>query len=205
MFCLFKSVVRTAYLGFLLFWSIYLWGYSKKYFTLFLVGLLCVTCLYAGMTKTIFFQTKGNSYNLNDASSGRLSLWKNDLNLFSGLSIEKKILGLGIVPGKAKIKNKSNAVFGHHNDYLELLVKGGILSILMYLSILSILFIQIITSDTNKQIKYLFLALLVSVTIMNFVSNSYLARVELGQLFWLFMGIFYYIKQLAETKELNYA
>ena len=197
-FCLFKSYVRTAFLGFLLFWGLYLWGYRKRYFALFLVGLLCIVCLYMGTAKTIFFQVKEggkNSKNLDVASSGRLSVWKHDLKLLSEVSIERKILGAGIVTGYASAEGKTNAFLGGHNDFLELVAKAGILGLLMYLSILSILLIHIIKSKINIKSKYLFLAMVVSVIAMNFVSNSYVARVELAQLFWLFVGIFYFLDE----------
>jgi hypothetical protein len=50
---------------------------------------------------------------------------------------------------------------------------------------------DIFYSPIDIKLKIIFIGILFSVIAMNFVSNSYIVRVELAQYFWLFMGIFY--------------
>ena len=59
--------------------------------------------------------------------------------------------------------------------------------------------ILFISGETNS-IDYLFFGFISSVIVMNMVSNSYMSRVELAQLFWLFAGLFYAQKQLIEQQ-----
>ena len=70
----------------------------------------------------------------------------------------------------------------------------------MNLLLFASLFVNISKSILSRHIKFLYFGILVSVTIMNFVSNSYIARFQMAQLFWLFMGIFYALERMRSTR-----
>ena len=192
-FCLYKTVVRNALLGCIIFWFLLLVMTNKKYAFVFVIAVLLVFIIKSGKVENIFWKGKAHhlEHTLNAASSGRLEIWEHNLSIYSDLSIEKKILGLGIGVEGNLFSTDEDQVWPSHNDYLSLLMTVGILGLIYYLSIFMVILRDIYYSGVEKRIKHLIIAILVPVIIMNFLSNAYITRVEMGELLWFLLGIFY--------------
>lgn len=196
-YCLLKSYVRTTYLGFFVFWLVFLWGFNKGYFVFYLIGVFCIVTLYWTTAERIFWQPEvRKEFSLDTAASGRISLWKDNLGVFSRFSMDKKMLGVGLSGELKKVKGIDDVVRASHNDYLALLMTLGILGLLIYLIMYITLLKDILSSGIERKTSFLFLGIVISALAMNFISNAYIYRVELSQLFWLFMGIFYRLKAM---------
>ncbi|MBI4775000.1 MAG: hypothetical protein HY788_12615 [Deltaproteobacteria bacterium] len=203
MYCIYKSATRTAILGFLIFWIIFLFGYSKKLLFLFCTLLILISVIQYGAVRTIFWDVfraaESRSEKIKDmAGGGRIHLWKTNLAFFSRLGLASKIAGIGL----GNEGSRGTSVYGRipesHNDLLTLLIGLGVTGLGIYLMMMCILFLHIVRLRMAPQFKYFGVAVLTSVLFMNFVSNSYITRVELAQLFWFLMGI-YYIKDVSSV------
>ena len=198
-YCIYKSHVRTVYLGLLIFCFIYLWHSNKRYFYAFVLVVLCVSLFNLPQVEQIFWQSpQQEQKNLDQASSGRITTWQHNLTAYSYYNLAQKIGGIGLGGEGEKIIGGKMRVEPSHNDYLTLLMTLGPIGLFLYLLIYVALLKDIYFSNIPKNNKYWFLSVVISVLIMNFVSNGYVFRVELSQFFWLLMGIFY-----NQTKNIN--
>ena len=156
-----------------------------------------------GKIENIFWKGEAHylEHSLDSASSGRITIWKHNLTIFSKLTIERKLLGLGIGVESGKIGVMNDDVWPSHNDYLSLMMTIGILGLIGYPLILTVLLRDVYMSGVEKRIKFTFLGILVSVSTVNFLSNGYIFRIEMSQLFWFLMGIFYRLNDFNDEKE----
>jgi len=131
------------------------------------------------------------------AGSGRIAIWSDTLHYYDGLSVDQQVLGVGLGYEKKSIfKKEKFFVAKTHNDYLGLLITTGAMGLFMYLFIMVLLLCDILLYRGDLKLKYIYLAFLCSVLAMNMGSNSYVSRVEMAQLFWVFMGTFYAVKKI---------
>jgi O-antigen ligase len=193
-FCLYKTHTRTAIVGFIIFWIIYLWGQKKTYFIGFLIVLFSVGVLYQDKAERIFWKTP-EQRDLDRATSGRLTLWKENLSIFSNYDLGSKIFGSNPANNKEVLSKDKNPL-KVHGDYLALLLKTGILGLLLYLSIFATLLKDIYKSGLDKRGKFVFYGIVITVMAMNCVSNAYVHRPELSHFFWFIMGLFYIIEKI---------
>ncbi len=196
-YCLYKTFTRTALLGLIIFWMILIFGCNKKLFVSLILGALIISFFNYEKIHQVIWQVEpdiGHSENIDHASSGRLTLWSHNLYIFSQLTIVEKMLGIGIGNEGTQIKELQNITAFSHNDYLTLLMTTGIIGLLLYLLIIYNFIIHVTTLYLEYKVKYIFISFFVSVCIMNFFSNSYINRFELGQLFYLFMGLAYQLQ-----------
>jgi len=181
-------------LGALIFWSIYLWSVNKKWFLILIfTGIVLGAVYYSNMQNLVLQDNHAHKKvdRLNVASSGRIELWRHNINVFGELPLHMKLLGVGIGNEWKKVQKTQTVVVGSHNDFLQVLMMQGIIGLFLYLWLYGILMLKILFSEVNKHIKIIFVGFLVAVLVMNFVSNSYIARFQMAQLFWLFMGLFF--------------
>ena len=194
-FCLYKSAVRTVFLGYVVFWGLYLLAINRKYFVVFGFALLCFIVANQLQLEKVFWQTTDRrARTIDSASSGRVSIWKHNLSVYNNdYSIDQKIFGIGL--GKEGqpwyLGKKGPYVKSSHGDYLSLFMGLGPIGLMLYLFLYLILMYDIFLSAIDIKLRIIFIGILFSVIVMNLVSNSYIVRVELAQYFWLFMGIFY--------------
>jgi len=198
-FCLYKSYTRTALVGFTIFWLIYLWSDPKK--------IRFWICIVSAFTAIITSQTlekvfwKTETHDLNTASSGRIELWRYNLEVFFNSDLSEQLLGHGI--GNVKGLTANDTIVGSsHNDYIELVMAVGIVGLVLYLLIICSLLLDIFQCCIDKRLKFLFGAIVTSITMMNFLSNAVVFRTENAQLFWLFMGLFYCTKKVHSSQTL---
>ncbi len=201
-YCLYKGGSRTTLLGFIVFWAVYLWHFRKIYFIVFFAGMVLITAFNLDKVNSLIFQQgeETTRYNLNATSSGRVNLWEHDLNVLLTSNSEQVMIGYGIgVEGKP-IVGRGNSFVAAHNDYLSLLVTLGIFGLVIYLLIYLSLIWKIAFSRIGKSLCGMFMGVLLAVIIMNFVSNSYLLRVELAQMLWFFSGVFMLLRKWCNMK-----
>ena len=182
-FCLYKSLTRTVMVGFILFWLIYLWGTNKRAFIVTIVLSILAAVVFSDHIYSIIF--KKEEIDFNTATSGRVTLIVNNMNLFLDSSLTEQLFGRGL---------GHEHLFPFHNDYIALLMNLGVIGLLLYIVLLCYLLLDIFVCRDRKT-KYLFGAILVSVAIMNFGSNAVIFRFELSQYFWLIMALFHVIKE----------
>jgi O-antigen ligase len=182
-YCLYKSLTRTAMVGFILFWLIYLWGINKRAFFIAIVISVIVGVVFSNHIYSIVF--KKENIDLNTATSGRVTLFVSNIKLFLDSSFLQQLFGRGL-GGEHR--------FRFHNDYISLLMELGITGLFLYLILLFYLLKDIFLCK-DKKTKYLFGAILISVAIINFGSNAVIFRIEFSQYFWTIMGIFYVLEQ----------
>ena len=178
-YCLLKSHTRTAIIGFILFWYIYLWGKNKRTFFITIIIAVFVGIVFSGYIYKFIF--KKDKIDLNTATSGRVWIIMVNTKLFIDSSFTQQLFGRGL---------GHEARFPFHNDYLALLMSLGVIGLFLYLIILFYLLWDIFLCK-DKNIKYLFGGILISVAAINFGSNAVIFRVELSQYFWIIMGLFY--------------
>ena len=100
-------------------------------------------------------------------------------------------IGLGYEKFYTRFKKERYFIARSHNDFLGLLMTLGIIGFLLYIAILASCLRDVINSSLETRGKFFFFGFLISIIFMNFVSNSYLSRVQLSQVFWMFIGLFY--------------
>lgn len=199
LFCMYKTYTRTTMLGGLLFWSSYIWFVRRRWFLPFIALLLVVGLLKSGDVQSMVMQ-KGyhkQQVDLNSASSGREWLWKHNLKLFSELPFESQLLGVGLGKEAKPVPGRINMMWaGSHNDYLSLLVTVGVIGLSLYLLMYGVLILELLLSRWGHDLRFFMLSVIGSVLIMNLVSNSYIVRTQMAQLFWFLIGLLYVCREI---------
>lgn len=194
LFCLYKSYVRTAYLGLVAFFLVYLFFINKKLMLTAAAGLIVAVVAFWSVWALIFhdvvevYQGERATENI---GSGRPYIWKHNFEIFSNLSIDRQLAGVG-VGNRSHVLSSSHAsenIWNSHNDYLEVFMQTGIVGFIIFIIIQVLLFRCIRYLD--KRERYVFMALFVAVAFMNFASNSYVTRFGLGQTFYM---VFVYVE-----------
>ena len=119
-YCLYKSLTRTAMIGFLLFWFIYLWGKNKKAFFVIVALSILVGISFSDKIHSIVF--KKEEIDFDTATSGRVTLIVNNINLFLDSSLTQQLFGRGL---------GHDHRFPFHNDYIALLMNLGVVGLLL--------------------------------------------------------------------------
>jgi O-antigen ligase len=195
--CLYKSYVRTCWIGLLILSGLYI-ASKKKYMIIFLS--LSAIIIFFLTSKNIekafhdFFGVIEGEEDIAVMGSGRIDIWGRTFQNLQDSSL------LEIVIGKGFIKVQQGALVAHtHNDFLGLFVSLGFIGLLFYTLIIFIFGLDIFLSRISIGIRVCFLGFLLAVVSMNFTSNSYLSRVEISQYFYFIMGSYYVIRDLRKT------
>jgi len=193
-YSLYKSNVRTVMVGIVVFFGVLLILRSRKYFALYAAGLVAVW-LFSSYVQAVFWDaTKGKGIGtaVEMAGSGRPFIWKHNLGMYIDLPFEKQVTGLGvgneigIMPANGIITSEYRTrAWESHNDYLSALMELGFVGLILVVWIYYLLFRYALATPGPS--RPYFLALLVAVIVMNVLSNSYLNRFGLGQLFVMVM------------------
>ena len=195
LYCIYKSYTRTVFLGLVIFILVYSYGLGKKKFITCLLIIISVVLIFKGILFVAFGDVKEalKYKEYYKAGSGRIKIWTTELNKFEKFSFDRKILGIGLGYEKfyTRFKKERYFIARSHNDFLGLLMTLGIIGFLLYIAILALCLRDVINSSLETRGKFFFFGFLISIIFMNFISNSYLSRVQLSQVFWMFMGLFY--------------
>lgn len=190
LFCLYMSYVRTAFLGLVLFFVIYLFQVNRVLlFWALLVGGVSLVAIMP-LLKLVFFdvvEVIEGEKGLERLGSGRPFFWKHNIQEFLGLPMDRKLLGGGIGNDIAMNTYRAGDSFwDSHNDYLDVLIETGIVGFCLFFLIQIMFWIRIFRLDFA--VRAPFVALMGSVTFMNFASNSYISRFHVAQLLYLVLA-----------------
>lgn len=194
---IYKSVTRTVFVGLLIFLSIYLVGRRKYIPLLFVFVFIFSSMIFSAHVQEIFFDVIGpltGEAEIGKIGSGRVGGLQDTLSLFFDLPVEKQILGLGIgneLQGDLAVS---------HNDLLSILISLGYIGILWYLMIILKVIFDTFRSNIDRMKKFIFTGIIISILAMNLGSNSYISRFELGQYFYLILGMCYALIDIGKTK-----
>lgn len=191
-YCLYKTYARTAYIGLFLFILFSLLGYSKRIFVLFIAFVLMFVALNYASVEELFTRTK--DADIETASSGRTRIWEHNIQLFLKSSFENKMLGEGLGVKTKAVFGQEDEIWSSHNDYLHLLMQGGLIGLVLYLVIHLILIKDIIFAKISYKKKYFFGGVFCAIIFMNFVSGIILYNIGVSQIFWLIMASLYNFK-----------
>jgi O-antigen ligase len=186
LFCLYKSAVRSAVLGLLIFLGLYGYMQNKKALLLGGAALAVVAVVAAPIWIPAILHEfapdrRGGEPELMEMGSGRLNFWTNDFAKFIRLPIDQKIAGIGV-----GATDSSEGEFLGHNDWLRIIWDTGIIGFVLF-AWLQILILRAILRMHGRE-RYALLALFAAVNIMNAVSNSYIARIQVGQLYCMILA-----------------
>jgi len=210
-YCLYKSYVRTCFLGFLFFIYYYLFMVNKKVLALLTAVIGIVAILSAALLYTIFFDMVDSAKGPDKSGfgSGRPAIWMHNVEEFSSQPLDRILAGVGVGNINSHIAERKRQQVGDmlnsHNDFLDVMTQTGIIGFFLFVAFQICLFRKIRLLEGRQ--RYVFLALFLAVNFMNFVSNSYVTRFGLGQMFY---AILAYIElpehrtrrlQAAEAKE----
>lgn len=184
-YCLYQSHTRTAIIGFIIFWLIYLLRNNRLLFYCAIVLSIIIGILFQSNIQSLIWKTPAE-HDIDRATSGRTIMFKNNVRFFIDSSLLKKIIGNGI---------SDESRYGYHNDFMRLLISYGLIGLSLYFALLFYILWDIFLFEDYKT-KYLFAAVLISVAAMNFGSNGYVFRIELSQYFWIMVGLFYNIREI---------
>ena len=70
----------------------------------------------------------------------------------------------------------------------------GVMGLVIYIGIITVLVRDIISSEIELNKKWYFISVIFSTGISSFLTNGYIFRFEMSQIFWLLMGTFYSIR-----------
>ncbi|ACS80486.1 O-antigen ligase family protein [Maridesulfovibrio salexigens] len=186
LYCLYKSYVRTCFFGLLLFVYYYLFRVNKKLLAFFSLIMGVVLILSAAVVYTIFFDMVDAVKGPDKAQfgSGRPMIWKHNIETYAAQPLDGILAGVGVgsVTSHINERQKVGDVLNSHNDFLDVLTQTGIVGLLLFLAFQFCLFQKIRLLEGRE--RYVFLALFISVAFMNFVSNSYVTRFGVGQMFY---------------------
>jgi O-antigen ligase len=195
-YCLYYSVVRTAYVGFIIFFGVFLYYKNKKLLVFggfSFLSIVFITMTYLGSFDKIFQDfveyIKGER-SIETVGSGRPLIWIHNLTEFSTISFDRQIAGAGIgnIALHHTITNSERDDFWRsHNDFLDVLIETGIVGLSIFLLIQvaflrKVLFLQ-------GQDRYIFLALLLSAWAMTFATTSYVTYFGLAQIYYLVFSV----------------
>lgn len=187
LFCLYKSQVRTAMLGLLVFVAVYLYFYNKR---LLVIGSVAGAVLFAIvlpiLVPVLFFdlmmaEKVEGKWSVEDIGSGRQDIWAGNLERFSGMPLDRQLAGAGI--GNKVQLGGGEGIVDSHSDVLDILVQTGMVGLLLYVVLQASIFLAILRLPRTT--RPIFLAIFLAVTVMNFVSNSYVSRFGLAQMLYI--------------------
>jgi len=158
--------VRTILLSIILFFYLYFFSFKInkgpiKSFT-FLFVLILIILLILNTFNLLDFQ------NLDQFSSGRLSMYKEKLILISNFSLKEFFLGKGYGSDLIFSQVWWWAEKGSHNDYITLFYENGILFMIIFLILLNKLY-KLLSTNIEK-------SLFIIILFTSFISNGFLTR-----------------------------
>ncbi len=186
LYCLYKSYVRTCFFGFMLFIYYYLFRVNKKLLAFLSLVMGVILILSAAVVYTIFFDmvdaVKGPDKS--QFGSGRPLIWKHNIEAYASQPLDGILAGVGVgnINAHINLRLKSGDVLNSHNDFLDVLTQTGLVGFFLFMGFQFCLFQKIRQLEGRE--RYVFLALFLTVTFVNFVSNSYVTRFGLGQMFY---------------------
>jgi O-antigen ligase len=186
-FCIYMSSVRTTLVGLFVFGAIIVSTYYKKG-RLVLVATVAILLLF-GLDESVqqrYFREAAQAerdptFTEAEYGSGRLRIWSEYFENFLAMPVDRQLAGVGI--GNWHNKGDWPVYLDAHNDFINILVFTGYVGFVLFIALQVAILRKILTISSRE--KYVFFALFVAVTAMNLVSNSYVTRFGLAQMYYL--------------------
>lgn len=189
LYCLFLAHVRTTLVGLLIFALYYLYAYQRHLFLYYVLGGVALAVALAPFYfDTLFYEVdrvQSGEWGSEYLASGRPGVWKNNLEIFAAMPLDRQLAGVGI-GNKIGLGGEEEGIYDSHNDYLDTMIQTGVVGLTLYL-LLQLLLLKAILGMAGRE-KHAFLALFAAVVAMNFLSNSYITRSFMAQLYFLVMA-----------------
>jgi len=187
LYCLYKSQVRTAIVGLIVFVSLYLYFFNKKLLivgatTLIVVAVLLLPYWMPVLLPDVWLIETGRDQSLMGLGSGRPTFWLSDITQFFALPFDQLLAGVGI----GREYHQQDLDLMGHSDWLEILTNTGIVGFILFAT-LQVLMLRAILKIKGRE-KFIFLAMFCSVNVMMLVSNSYVWRIQVSQLYFMMLA-----------------
>lgn len=191
LYCLYQSYVRTAWVGLFVFACSLTFFMSRKKFAILLLTAVVVTALSIPLLKLVFYdvvEVAEGKRDTENIGSGRPYIWKHNLIQFSQVGLDRQLAGVGIGNrvGIFREEHNSDNIWNSHNDFLEVMIQTGIVGLCLFCSIQYFFFRRILS--LRRRERYFFISFFISVMVMNFLSNSYVVRFSIGQMYYMVMA-----------------
>ncbi len=185
LYSLLMSQVRTTIVGLFVFLTYYLYVFNKRLLLLGGVTAIVVFAVMFPVIKPFLFpdlvmMEKEDGLMIESFGSGRPSIWADNLAYFSALPLDRQLTGVGVGNNEA-----SSQGLDSHNDYLDVLVGTGIVGFLLFMMLQVALLRAILKLERRD--RYVYLSIFAAVFVMSFVSNSYVNRFGLAQMYYLLL------------------
>lgn len=192
LFCMYKSNVRTAVLGLLVFFTTYYFFANRR---IFIAGVLAVAMAITAFAPILaprffydFSMVISGEWDMEKMGSGRPKIWGEQLYYFSRLRVDQQLAGIGLGNrlDDSERTTEDGGLGSSHNDFLEVAIQVGVIGFVLFLLIQAALLWKVFQLQARE--KWLLLGLLLAVVAMNIASNSYVSRFGIGQLFYLLIA-----------------
>jgi O-antigen ligase len=192
-YLLFHTHARTLYVGLGVFLFVTLFFYSKKALALSVIFIIALVAYFSEAVGIIFFDFVDPQYtgeHFERAGSGRLTVWTESLDAWRNAPFLNQLTGMGLgntdtVRAHGTIEDAVRPYGDPHNDWLFALMSLGLLGVGILVGLLASILRAILRIDGKE--KFAFLGLFAAVIVMNLLSNSYISRVTMAQLFFMVM------------------
>jgi O-antigen ligase len=191
LYCLLSSQSRTAQLGLVIFFAVYLYQVSKKWLLIGAAMLGVFVVIMSPLLTLMYYdviRVQQGERPIEELGSGRPYFWMHNLSEFSEAPPDRLLTGVGIgnlVP-MGSFASTGESIWSSHNDFLAVLVHTGIIGLIIFLGLQVAILKKILAIEGHE--KTAFLALFFAVTAMNFASNSYISRFALAQIYFLVLA-----------------
>lgn len=193
-YLLFHSHVRTVYVGLAVFLFVGLFFYSKQALALSILLSIAVLAFFWDTVSTIFFdivEPLATGEDFDRVGSGRIAMYKEALATWREAPLINQLTGMGLgntTRGSVDLNPIKDVVrpWGDpHNDWLFALMSLGVVGMVFLVGLYASIF-QALLKVCGKE-KSVLLGLFAAVLMMNLVSNSYISRVSMAQMFLMIM------------------
>ena len=187
--CLYYSYARTPMLGLAIFGTSYLYFLSKRVFLAWLIAATIAVLTVIPLDVLFYDFQEVSEHELAErggSASGRAEMWEHSITEFGKLPLDRMIGGVGIGNLDRAAARTGEQFIDSHNEFLNVLTQTGIVGLGIFLVIQILILKRIL--DLQGHERYVFLALFLAVTFMNFVSNSYVSRFGIAQLFYVIIA-----------------
>ncbi|MFL6623386.1 MAG: O-antigen ligase family protein [Sulfurifustaceae bacterium] len=191
LYSLYESGVRTPLVGLIVFVAILMYFMNKRLLVIGGIAAVVVGAIFSFQLKehfyyeSIMFERTGHVEE-DELASGRPRLWKQNLDEFSRMPIDRQLAGVGIGNSVENAHSDLQKIVESHNDLLEVLIQTGVVGFAIFFALNATLLRAILRLRGHE--KHLFLAVFAAVLVMNFASNSYVSRFGLAQMYYFIMA-----------------
>lgn len=190
--------VRTVYLGVVIFFGVMFYFYDRRILAFFVVSAIVFVGYSWSTVSLIFFdflEPPDLGPDLDAVGSGRLTMWTWALDAWRHAPLLNQVTGMGVkIPEISPTRQPTYGVGfdgtvrpwpDPHNDWLFTLLSLGLIGVALMVSLFGSI-LRAVLNIPGKE-KFALLGLVAAVVAMSAMSNSYITRFQLGQMFFMLM------------------